>query len=236
MAAFLGVVPATPSPAVKSTLAGALLSALRIPHGGGKGKRLGVSVPVPDRAVVRSLRIRGGPIDARFAPVALLVAVAACLVAAVAAGDVSQRATALAVAAMAPAAVIDIRERRLPDRWVAFAAGVLAAATWAVWVSGRSVDVSSMFLGTAVMAGPILLLHLVSPASMGFGDVKAAVVLGAAVGSVDWQLAVAALTVGAGLAAAIGIVGRLRTIPLGPFLVLGSATALAAATFTGTAP
>ena len=113
---------------------------------------------------------------------------------------------------------------------------VLVAATWAVWVSGRSVDVSSVFLGAAVMAGPILVLHLVSPASMGFGDVKAAVVLGAAVGSVDWQLAVAALTVGAGLAAVIGVVGRMRTIPLGPFLVLGSAIALAAGTFTGTAP
>ncbi len=182
------------------------------------------------------MRIRGGPFDARLAPVALLVCVAACLVAAVAAGGVSEGAAASGVAAMVPAAVVDIRDRRLPDGWVAFAAAVLVAATWAVWVSGRSVDVSSVFLGAAVMAGPILVLHLVSPASMGFGDVKAAVVLGAAVGSVDWQLAVAALTVGAGLAAVIGVVGRMRTIPLGPFLVLGSAIALAAGTFTGTAP
>ena len=139
---------------------------------------------------------------------------------------------------MAPAAVVDIRERRLPDRWVAFAAGVLAATAWMAWVFGQSVDLSGMLLGAAVMAGPILLLHLVSPASMGFGDVKAAVVLGAAVGSVDWKLAVAGLTLAAGLAATIGIVGRMRTIPFGPFLVIGSALALAADAFTsmGAAP
>jgi leader peptidase (prepilin peptidase)/N-methyltransferase len=182
------------------------------------------------------LRIRGGPLGAQVAPVAILLAVAVALTTVFVSGDASQCAAALAVAAMTPAAVIDIRERRLPDRWVAFAAGVLAAATWAVWVSGRSVDLTSVFLGVAVLAGPILALHLVSPGSMGFGDVKAAIVLGATVGSVHWQLAVAALSVGAGLAAVVGIVGRMRTVPLGPFLVLGSATALAAGTFTGAAP
>ena len=104
------------------------------------------------------------------------------------------------------------------------------------WVFGEFVDLSGMLLGAAVMAGPILLLHLVSPASMGFGDVKASLVLGAAVGSVDWKLAVAGLTLAAGLAATIGIVGRMRTIPFGPFLVIGSALALAADAFTGAAP
>ena len=137
---------------------------------------------------------------------------------------------------MSPAAIVDIRERRLPDRWVAFAAGVLAATTWAAWVFGQFVDLSTMFLGAAVMAGPILVLHLVSPASMGFGDVKAAVVLGAAIGSVDWKLAVAGLTLAVGLAATIGIVARMRTIPFGPFLVLGSAIAVAADAFTGARP
>ncbi|HYN35101.1 MAG TPA: prepilin peptidase [Ilumatobacteraceae bacterium] len=151
-------------------------------------------------------------------------------------GDASQRAAAIAVAAMSPAAIVDLRERRLPDRWVAFAAGVLAATTWMAWVFGQFVDLSTMFVGAAVMAGPILVLHLMSPSSMGFGDVKAAVVLGAAIGSVDWQLAVVGLMLAAGLAATIGIVGRLRTIPFGPFLVLGSAIVLAADAVTGAAP
>jgi leader peptidase (prepilin peptidase)/N-methyltransferase len=201
---------------------------------------VGVSVRVSDRAVARSLRIRrwGGPLDAQFAVVAFLVTLAAGLAAVLVFGDASQRAAALAVAAMSPAAVIDIRERRLPDRWVAFAAGVLAATTWAAWVFGQFVSISAMFLGAAVMAGPILVLHLVSPRSMGFGDVKAAVVLGAAVGAADWQLALAGLTLAAGLGVAIGIAGRARTIPFGPFLVLGSAIALAVSPFIsmGAAP
>ncbi len=41
-------------------------------------------------------------------------------------------------------------------------------------------------------AGPLLLLHLVSPAAMGFGDVKAGIVLGYALGLVHWHLALAA--------------------------------------------
>lgn len=197
---------------------------------------MGVSVRVPDRAIARSLRIRGGIFDAPFAAVAFSMAVTVSLMAVLVFGDALQRAAAVAVAAMSPAAIVDIRERRLPDRWVAFAVGVLAATTWAAWVFGQFIDLSSMLLAAAVMAGPILVLHLASPASMGFGDVKAAVVLGAAIGSVDWKLAVAGLMLAAGLAATIGIVGRLRTIPFGPFLVLGSAIVLAADAFTGAAP
>ena len=162
---------------------------------------------------------------------AFLVAVAVSVTAVLVFGDASHRAATLAVAAMSPAAIVDIRERRLPDRWVGFAACIVATATWAAWVFGQFVDVSGMLLGAAAMAGPILVLHLVSPASMGFGDVKAAVVLGAAIGSVDWELAVGALTLAAGLAATIGVVGRIRTIPFGPFLVLGSAMALVAGMF-----
>lgn len=221
----------------KSTLRRALLSGFPCaPHGGGRGKRLGVSARVPDRAIARSLRMGDATFGARSATAALLVAVATCVTAVLAFGDTSQRAAAVTVAATLPAAVVDIRERRLPDRWVAFAAGVLAATAWMAWVFGEFVDLSGMLLGAAAMAGPILLLHLVSPASMGFGDVKASLVLGAAVGSVDWKLAVAGLTLAAGLAATIGIVGRMRTIPFGPFLVIGSAIALAADAFTGAAP
>ena len=132
---------------------------------------------------------------------------------------------------MLPAAVVDIRERRLPNGWVTFAAGVFATSTWIAWLFGQSFDLSTIFLGAVAMTGPILALHLASPGSMGFGDVKAAVVLGAALGSVDWHLAVVGLTLASGLGAAIGIGRRARTIPFGPFLVVGSALALAAGSF-----
>ena len=82
-----------------------------------------------------------------------------------------------------------------------------------------AVDVAG---GAIAMAVPVLILHLVSPASMGFGDVKAAIVLGAAVGTVDGRLGAVALCLAAALGATVGLVTRRRTIPFGPFLVAGA--------------
>ena len=76
------------------------------------------------------------------------------------------------------------------------------------------------------MAMPLLVLHLVAPRSMGFGDVKAALVLGAAVGTLAWQLGLVALCAAAGLGAGVGLARRSATIAFGPFLVAGAAVAL----------
>ncbi len=204
---------------------------------------MGVSVRVLGRAGAGSTGIRrfGGHVDARPATAALAIAVAIAFVAAVLIGDASPWFASWVawwvawptIVAMVPAAAIDIRERRLPDRWVACAAGVLAATTWIAWVAGQPVEIGAFIIGAVAMVAPLLALHLVSPESMGFGDVKAGLVLGAALGSVDWQLAVVALVVAAGLGGAFGLIGRSRTIPFGPFLVLGSAVALAAAPLLG---
>ncbi len=64
------------------------------------------------------------------------------------------------VAALVPAAAIDVRERRLPDTWVLGAAFTLLSTTWLAWMLGQSFDARSMLLGASVMAGPMLLLHL----------------------------------------------------------------------------
>jgi leader peptidase (prepilin peptidase)/N-methyltransferase len=130
------------------------------------------------------------------------------------------------VAALVPAAAIDVRERRLPDTWVLGAALILFATTWTAWMLGQSFDAGSVLLGAAVMAGPMMLLHAVSPGSMGFGDVKAGVVLGAALGTLDWRLGLVALTLAAGLGVVVGAVRRSSTIPFGPFLVLGATLAI----------
>jgi leader peptidase (prepilin peptidase)/N-methyltransferase len=61
---------------------------------------------------------------------------------------------------------------------------------------------------------------------MGFGDVKAAVVLGAAVGTADARLAAVALCLAAAGGAAVGLATRRRTIPFGPFLVGASLVVL----------
>jgi prepilin signal peptidase PulO-like enzyme (type II secretory pathway) len=64
---------------------------------------------------------------------------------------------------------------------------------------------------------------------MGFGDVKAGIALGFALGLVHWQLALAALALATGLTAAIGLLARARTVPLGPGLVAAATLALVAA-------
>jgi prepilin signal peptidase PulO-like enzyme (type II secretory pathway) len=74
----------------------------------------------------------------------------------------------------------------------------------------------------------LLILHLVAPASMGFGDVKAGLVLGAAIGVVNWQLALAGLALAAGLTATVGVLTRASTVAFGPGLVAASAIALVA--------
>ena len=153
------------------------------------------------------------------ASAAIVLAVAAAVGAVPVAG-------AVGIALLLPAAVIDVEQRRLPDTWV-IAAIVGLATTLAVGsavgaANGSEAGAVDVAGGAIAMAVPVLILHLVSPASMGFGDVKAAIVLGAAVGTIDWRLGAIALCLAAALGATVGLVTRRRTIPFGPFLVAGA--------------
>ena len=128
-------------------------------------------------------------------------------------------------------ASIDLEERRLPDAWVAAGAVAVIVTLVVDSVVGQPNDdgtPAGVALGALAMALPVLVLHLVSPASMGFGDVKAAVVLGAAVGTVDARLGVVTLCLAAAGGAAVGLATRRRTIPFGPFLVVASLLVLLA--------
>lgn len=137
-------------------------------------------------------------------------------------------AAGIAIALTAPAAVVDVHEQRLPDSWVATALIGLAVALAADAASGGAVDLRSVAAGALVMLAPILALHLVSPAAMGFGDVKLSLVLGAALGTVDWRLAMVALCAAGFFGATYGVATRQRTVPFGPFLVSGALTTLLA--------
>lgn len=118
----------------------------------------------------------------------------------------------------------DIAERRLPN-WLTLpgAVAVLVAAA----VAGH---------GGAAMAGALalsvlyLVMHLVAPRSLGGGDVKLAIGLGAMTGAfgVDvWLLAaLAAPLLTAGLAVAAAVRG-IRTVPHGPSMCAASAVAVA---------
>lgn len=135
-------------------------------------------------------------------------------------------APALTIAVLAPAALVDIREQRLPDHWVLAAASVFVAAGATATLVGNPPAVTSVGAGALAMAGPLIVLHLVSPDAMGFGDVKAAIVLGAALGAVDWHLGLVALSIAAALASMVGLARRRDTIAFGPFLVAAAALTL----------
>jgi leader peptidase (prepilin peptidase)/N-methyltransferase len=134
-----------------------------------------------------------------------------------------------AIATLVPAAAIDVRHRRLPDGYVLAAGAVLMLAglvSWAALGTSLTDQTTRAGLGALVMAAPLVVVHLASPASMGFGDVKVAVVLGAAVGTADWRLGLVALALATGTASLVGLVRRAATMPFGPFLVGGSAGAV----------
>ena len=137
-------------------------------------------------------------------------------------------ASGLAVLALIPAMLIDLAEQRIPDRWIMVAAGSFGFAIALSTALGQSVSTPSIIAGAAAMMLPILFLHLISPAAMGFGDVKAAIVLGSALGLVNWQLALVGLTLAAGTGATIGTMRRSRMIAFGPYLLVGTLIALAA--------
>ena len=133
--------------------------------------------------------------------------------------------TALALVVLGAAALVDVAERRLPNRLVVAA---LVPVVVTVAVSWSSDVLRDVVAGAALVGVPLLVTHLVSPAGMGFGDVKAGAVLGAALGLLSPQLALFALVLGLATGAICGLVRGARSIPLGPALVAGALAALVA--------
>ena len=133
-------------------------------------------------------------------------------------------------------ALVDARTHRLPDVQV-LAAGC-ATGLLAVGVAVRLHDASMLsgaLVGMALYGGMLLVLHVLSPTSLGFGDVKFAAVLGLGLGAVGpWSVASAWLTALAAQALACAVLGvrsRQRPIrlPLGPALVVAQCVVLAVA-------
>ena len=129
---------------------------------------------------------------------------------------------ALASATLVVLSLIDIESRRLPNRIVLPAAGVVLVARVVT-----APEHSAAWIGAALgAAGFFLAFALVFPAGLGMGDVKLALLLGALLGSA--VVPAALLGTVAGAAAAIVLLVRdgrpalRRTIPYGPFLAFGA--------------
>ena len=122
--------------------------------------------------------------------------------------------------------VIDVESRRLPDRIVLPAALIvllahlaLAPDRWASWVGAA--------LGTAAF---LFVLALVYPAGLGGGDVKLALLLGAALGGAILPALLLGTLAGAVAAVVLlvrhGARARRMAMPFGPFLAFGAIATL----------
>jgi leader peptidase (prepilin peptidase)/N-methyltransferase len=118
----------------------------------------------------------------------------------------------------------DLEHRIIPNRIVVPAAAVVLAAQTALHPSPE------WAVGAVGASGFLLATALAYPAGMGMGDVKLALLMGAALGrTVPVALMVGmvgALVPGVVLIALHGRAGRRMGIPFGPFLALGSVVAL----------
>lgn len=122
--------------------------------------------------------------------------------------------------------VIDIEERRLPNRIVLPATAVVLAAHLA-FVPDRALEWVLSSLAAALF---LFVPMLVYRAGMGMGDVKLALLLGAALGTtVAFALVVGVFSAGlfaGALLLARGAEARRQPIPYGPFLAFGALVAL----------
>ena len=131
--------------------------------------------------------------------------------------------------------LVDLKECRIPDRYLIPGTLICALALLASAVASGSWDQFNQALQAATLSSAsYLVLHLASRGGIGFGDVKLATLIGLIVG---WHSPTAAL-LAAGLAfagagfVAIGllVVRQLSwqtPIPLAPFLSLAALAALA---------
>jgi leader peptidase (prepilin peptidase)/N-methyltransferase len=168
-----------------------------------------------------------------FAPVrparlgaAVAGAVAAALVAAKFGFDERTFIGVIFVAALAVLSAIDIERRLLPNRIVFPSLAVVLAAQVAL-VPDRALEWVVAALATGVV---LLILALVKPGGIGFGDVKLGLLLGAGLGkSVVTALAVGVIAVWPFALYLYGRHGRAAgkmELPFGPFLALGAVVAL----------
>ncbi|MER6344607.1 prepilin peptidase [Streptomyces sp. NPDC001595] len=126
--------------------------------------------------------------------------------------------------------VIDLRVHRLPDALtLPLAAAAPLLLGLAALAPGHAGDWPSALYGALGLGGGYLVLFLVNPAGLGFGDVKLAVGMGAALGWYGWSAVLLGAFAGfllgalyAGMLVVLGRAGRGTAIAFGPFLLAGA--------------
>jgi leader peptidase (prepilin peptidase)/N-methyltransferase len=137
-------------------------------------------------------------------------------------------------AALVALSAIDLEHYILPNRIVYPLAPAMIVLLAVASLGDDDFDALVRGVAAGLIAFAVFfVLHMISPRSMGFGDVKLAFVLGLSLGWLGWGEVLLGLFLGFVYGAIIGIVliaARIRkreeALPFGPFLAAGALTAI----------
>ncbi|MGW1778973.1 prepilin peptidase [Streptomyces sp. NPDC002143] len=181
---------------------------------------------------------------APYAPGALLLPVLTALLCAALALATGTRPELAVWLLLAPVGVllgvVDVRVRRLPDPLtLPLAAAALALLGPVALLPEHAGRWTTALLGALALGGAYLVLHLVNPGGMAFGDVKLALGTGAVLGWYGWATVMlgtfAAFLFGAlygGALVVLGRAGRKTLIAFGPFMLAGTFAGLLIGAYT----
>lgn len=173
-----------------------------------------------------------------YGPSTPVVAMVTALVCAALAAATGPRPEAVVWLLAAPVgvllALVDHRVHRLPDvLTLPLAAATAVLLGLAALLPGAAGSWPTALFGGLALGAAYFVLFLVNPSGMGFGDVKLALALGAALGWYGWSVLVVGAFAGLlyGAVYGLGLValrraGRRSAIPLGPFMLGGAFTGL----------
>ena len=126
---------------------------------------------------------------------------------------------------LAALSLYDIRDRRLPN-WLTLPGAVVIVVSAAALGHG-----AAALLGAVGLFAVYLVVHLLAPRTMGAGDVKLAIGVGALTGpfGIDvWVLAALGAPLVTALIASVFLIGRHGSaVPHGPSMCVASAAAIA---------
>ncbi|MER7925173.1 A24 family peptidase [Streptomyces sp. NPDC096057] len=136
-------------------------------------------------------------------------------------------------------ALVDLQVHRLPDvLTLPLAAATLALLGIAAAFPADAGSWPTALFGALTLGAAYGVLYLINPAGMGFGDVKLALGLGAALGWYGWAVLVTGAFAGILYGALYGLgmvalrrAGRKTAIPLGPFMLGGAFTGVVVGAF-----
>jgi leader peptidase (prepilin peptidase)/N-methyltransferase len=133
--------------------------------------------------------------------------------------------------------IVDVAEKRLPNRALILTAASLAIAlSYAAAAAHGGWALIWAAAGAGGMFAIYFVLALISPRGMGMGDVKLAGVLGLVLGFLGWRYWILGLVGGVLIGGVIGLVAlavgrahRATLLPFGPSMLLGAFLAIALA-------